>query len=399
VSVVAAAGRLLRRARRGPAPEPPALAPPGEAERLLRRLDFRVIKPLDGLRQGDHRNRAYGSGLDLAELREYQPGDDVRALDWNVTARLGTAYVRRYHEERDITAWLVLDLSPSTDFGSAEQTKRERLIDVAGTLARLLTSRGDRVGALVYTGVARRATRGPIASLVPAGGGRQHVLRLLRHVLGAAHQASAPGASATPRAEEPPPGTDLAGLLEHTFRTATQRSLIILLSDFLDTAELAGLVRGEPPWPAPGTDGVGYRPGDRRGPVGGVPRWPVPEARRYRPVPWTRALATLAQRHEVVAVWIRDPREEALPDTGVVTFEDAESGEQLVVDTSQPSLRAAYARLATERAQALAALCARHGVALWPVSTDEPLVSALVRFLERRRQAVAGAERLLARRG
>ncbi len=97
-------------------------------------------------------------------------------------------------------------------------------------------------------------------------------------------------------------------------------------------------------------------------------------------------------------MWIRDPREEALPDTGVVTFEDAESGEQIVVDTSQPSLRVAYARLAAQRAQALEALCARHGISLWPLSTEEPLVPALVRFLERRRRAAAGAERLLARR-
>ncbi len=394
MSLIAAAGRLLRLAGQRPAPETPTLAPPGEAERLLRRLDFSVIKPLDGLRQGDHRNRAYGSGLDLAELREYQPGDDVRALDWNVTARLGTAYVRRYHEEREITAWLVLDLSASTDFGSAEQTKRERLIDVAGTLARLLTSRGDHVGALVYTGTARHAARGPIASLVPAGSGRQHVLRLLRHVLEAARQRPVVGANGSPGAV----ATDLASLLEHAFRTATQRSLIILLSDFLDTADLAGLAGNEPSWPAPGSAEVERRPGDRLSALGDASPWLGPGTGRHRPASWTRALATLAQRHEVVAVWIRDPREEALPDTGVVTFEDAESGEQIVVDTSQPSLRVAYARLAAQRAQALEALCARHGISLWPLSTEEPLVPALVRFLERRRRAAAGAERLLARR-
>ncbi len=108
------------RHRRAPgAGAPGPVNPPGEAERLLRRLDFTVIRRLDGLRQGDHRNAAYGAGLDLAELRPYQPGDDVRALDWNVTARMGEAYVRRYNEDRDVTAWLVLDLTASTDFGSA----------------------------------------------------------------------------------------------------------------------------------------------------------------------------------------------------------------------------------------------------------------------------------------
>ncbi|HEX2032548.1 MAG TPA: DUF58 domain-containing protein, partial [Chloroflexota bacterium] len=245
-----------RRRRATPAGTAGTISPPGEAERLLRRLDFTVIRQLDGLRQGEHRNAALGFGLDLAELRPYQPGDDVRALDWNVTARMGEAYVRRYHEDRDVTAWLLLDLTASTDFGSARQTKRDLLLDVAGTLARLLTSRGDRVGALLYTGSARRRrtrqyaaaerrhswrmglqrvderTERLPAELVASGAGRVHVLQLLRRALDASRR----GAPRLPAFMGPSRGheTDLASLLEQGFRTAHQRSLIFLLSDFLD---------------------------------------------------------------------------------------------------------------------------------------------------------------------
>ena len=125
---------------------------PGGAERLLRRLDLAVVRRLDGLRQGEHPTDAFGPSLDLADLRPYAPGDDVRSLDWNVTARTGTPHVRRYHEDRDIGAWLVLDLTGSMTFGSGTETKASRLLAVAGTLARLLQARGDRVGALIYGG-------------------------------------------------------------------------------------------------------------------------------------------------------------------------------------------------------------------------------------------------------
>lgn len=277
--------------------------------------------------------------MDLAELRPYQPGDDVRAIDWNVTARSAQPFVRRFHEERDLTVWLILDLTASLDFGSAEQTKRERLLDVAGTLARLLTGRGDRVGALLYSG-------GDRAEMVAASGGRMHVLQLLKRALDAVERASQPAKRRPPDA----PVTDLAALLEQAFQSAHRRSLVVVLSDFL---------AGDDPM-------------------------------------WERALGVLAQRHEVVGVWLRDEREIALPDVGVVTFEDAETGEQVVVDTSQPTLRATYASLAQAQDEALAMVFARHRAALWPLSTAEPLVPALVRFLEQRRRVATGARRLSA---
>ena len=396
--------------RRRTSPAPIEVNPPGEAERLLRRLDFSVVRRLDGLRQGDHRNLAYGAGLDLAELREYRPGDDVRALDWNVTARMAQPYVRRYHEDREITAWLVLDLTASLDFGSGTLSKRDLLIDIAGTLARLLTSRGDRVGALLYTGSEVRSgiewspddaapyrpgvrlrrhewwgqrrlderARRP-ANLVTAGQGRRHVLHLLQRVIDAtrAVQAAHPAA---PSARHT--GTYLETLLQQAFGTAQQRSLVVVLSDFLD-------------------DEAGGRPLDQLGADGDHEVWYAHEdtSRQLQgrgPVAWTRALAPLARRHEVVGVWVRDEREVSLPDAGVVTFEDVETGEQLVVDTSQSTLRTAYMALAQRRAAAMQRAFARAGAALWEVSTGEPLVPALVQFLDRRRRTAEGARRLAA---
>jgi uncharacterized protein (DUF58 family) len=373
--------RLPRLFRRRPQPPPPVGTPPGEAERLLRRLDFTVVRRLDGLRQGEHRNAAFGFGLDLGELRPYVPGDDVRALDWNVTARMGEAYVRRFHEDRDVTAWLLLDLTASTDFGSATQTKRDLLLDVAGTLARLLTARGDRVGALLYTGSTvglhrrpRRPSAGEVrdawrmglagseggperlpAQLISSGGGRVHVLRLLRRALDASRRVPPPGTRQAVRGslgtEVGYTGTDLAALLQQGFRTARSRSLILVLSDFMDEGD------------------------------------------------WERALGPLARRHEVVAVWVRDPREVSLPDVGTVTFQDAETGEQLVLDTSQTSVRSTFEALARARATEMERRMARHGAALWTVSTAEPLVPALVHFIEQRRRTLVGAQRLLRQAG
>src|SRR5687768_7046932 len=133
-------------------------------ERILQRLDWQVIRRLDGLLQGDYRSLFYGYGVDFADLREYQPEDDIRYIDWNVTARMDTPYVRQYVEDREITAWFLLDLSPSLDFGTVRSVKRTVLIDFVATLARLLTRHGNRVGAVFYDSRIER--------VIPAKGGR-----------------------------------------------------------------------------------------------------------------------------------------------------------------------------------------------------------------------------------
>jgi uncharacterized protein (DUF58 family) len=190
------------------------MASPSAPERILQRLDWQVVRRLDGLLQGDYRSLFRGGGVDFAALREYQFGDDVRAIDWNVTARMTTPYVREYHEDREITAWFLLDLSPSVDFGTVapDREKRTVLIDFVTTLARLLTRRGNRVGAILYGG--------RVEHTIPAGSGRVQVLRLVEDLL------------RQPRLEGAP-FTDLAPLLEAAHRRIRRRSLVVLVSDFI----------------------------------------------------------------------------------------------------------------------------------------------------------------------
>ncbi|MBI2368107.1 MAG: DUF58 domain-containing protein [Deltaproteobacteria bacterium] len=181
------------------------------AENILRRLEWTVIRRLDGLLHGDYRTLFRGFGLDLADLREYQYHDDVRYIDWNVTARLMAPYVRVYNEEREITAWFVLDLSPSMDFGSRGQ-KRDLLIDFVAVLARLLTRHGNRVGALFYGH--------SVDTVIPARSGRRHALHILHKLL-----------SRPERSESK--ATDLRELFHTASRVMQRRSLVFLLSDFI----------------------------------------------------------------------------------------------------------------------------------------------------------------------
>jgi uncharacterized protein (DUF58 family) len=181
-------------------------------ERVLQRLDWQVIRRLDGILQGDYRSLFYGQGLDLADIREYQFGDDIRRIDWNVTARLNSPYVRQYTEDREITAWFLLDLSPSVDFGTVQMLKRTMLIDFVATLARVLTRHGNRVGAILYDSHVER--------VIPAAGGRPQVLRIVNDL-----QRLPP----LPRA----PLTDLAKLLQAAYRAIKRRALIFVISDFI----------------------------------------------------------------------------------------------------------------------------------------------------------------------
>ena len=183
-------------------------------ERILHRLDWQVIRRLDGYLQGDYRSLFRGSGVDFADLREYQPQDDIRYIDWNVSARMDTPYVREYMEDREIIAWFLLDLSPSVDFGALDNQKRNVLIDFVGTLSRLLTRHGNRVGAIMFgSGVQHK---------VPAKSGRLHVLRLLNDLLKQPHLNHAPM-------------TDLSALINGGLHTIKKRSLIFVISDFIST--------------------------------------------------------------------------------------------------------------------------------------------------------------------
>jgi uncharacterized protein (DUF58 family) len=290
-------------------------------ERILQRLDWKVIRRLDGLLQGDYRTLFYGYGVDFADLREYQPGDDIRYIDWNVTARMSVPYVRQYVEDREISAWFLLDLSPSMDFGTVDThgVKRTVLIDFVTTLARLLTRHGNRVGAMFASGANR------VERTIPARGGRIQVLRLVNDLLKQPR---------LPRA----PFTNLAPLLDAGLHSIRKRSLIFIISDFIS---------------APG---------------------------------WERSLNLLNRRHEVLAIRLWDPGEVELPDVGPIVMEDAETGEQLYVDTHDRTFRARFEAAARRREAALNEAFKRAGVEALSLSTDEDLVRAIVRFATLRQQ-------------
>jgi len=288
-------------------------------ERILQRLDWQVIRRLDGLLQGDYRTLFYGYGVDFADLREYQPEDDIRYIDWNVTARMNTPYIRQYVEDREITAWFLLDLSPSVDFGTVQSLKRTVLIDFVATLARLLTRHGNRVGAMFASG-GRRVER-----TIPARGGRIQVLRLVNDLLNHPRLPQAPFTNLTP-------------LLEAGLHSIKRRSLIFIISDFIS---------------APG---------------------------------WERPLNLLNQRHEVLAVRLWDPREVELPDIGPIIMEDAETGEQLYVDTHDRGFRQRFQEAARRREAALNEAFKHAGVDGLSLSTEEDLVRAIVRFATLRQQ-------------
>jgi uncharacterized protein (DUF58 family) len=281
------------------------------------------MRRLDGLLYGDYQTLFRGFGLDLADLREYQYHDDVRYIDWNVTARLMTPHVRVYHEDREVTAWFLLDLSPSVDFGT-QVKKRSVSTEFVTLLARLLTRHGNRVGALFYGD--------SVDTVIAARSGRRHVLHLLHKILS--------------RPERPvTTATNLSEFLRTAYKVIQRRSLVFVVSDFIS---------------APG---------------------------------WAEPLAHLARRHEIIAVRLYDPLEMELPDLGLVAMRDAETGEQLFVDTHDRAFRKRFAVLAQRREQELRAAFSRAGVDALELSTNDNLVDAILRFADlrkRRSQLAAG---------
>ena len=317
-------------------PEPATGQPlprlPGEAVRLLRQLEWHVIRRLDGLLQGDYRTLVRGSGLDLADLREYQPHDDVRHIDWNVTARLNTPHVRVFTEDREMSAWFLLDLSPSIHFGPQGHAKRDILTRFVALLARLLTRHGNRVGAMLYgaggAGGAKNAegrSARAVDAVLPPRNSRAQVLQLVHRLL-------------QPAADRAAGGTQLGVLLQAGLGGIRRRSTVFVVSDFIS---------------APG---------------------------------WEKPLAQLAQRHDVVAVRLFDPLELELPDLGLVLLRDAETGEQLQVDTHDKALRQRFARLSAEREAALRTSLAAAGADTLELRTDDDLIDALLRFMDLRQR-------------
>ena len=295
-----------------------------QVERLLRRLEWTVIRRLEGILQGDYRTLFRGFGMDFADLHEYQAEDDVRYIDWNVTARLQVPHVREFQEDREVAAWFLVDLSGSLDFGSQSVRKAMLAAELVAVLARLLTRRGNRVGAVFYRGTGR-----PVESAIPAKGGRLHVLHLLDRMM-----RTRPDQPKVAPAHD----TDLGELMARAQHAIKRRSVVFLVSDFVS------------------------KPG------------------------WERTLGLLARRHEVVAVRLCDPLEQVLPDLGMVMMEDAETGEQLFVDTHDRGFRRRFAEIASRREAALRQALAEAGVDCLELSTAEPIDAALLRFARMRKQ-------------
>ncbi|HEU5000829.1 MAG TPA: DUF58 domain-containing protein [Lapillicoccus sp.] len=305
-------------------------------ERLLRQLEWRVVRRLDGRLQGDYRTVFRGEGLDFTNLREYEPGDDLRHIEWNVTARMDTPYVREYVEDREVTAWLLLDHSASMGFGPVDRQKDLVLAEVATTLALVLTRRGNRVGMVVFDQDVER--------VLPARGGRNQVLQIADVLLDRRNARATATAAATRRRRRgrEPQGperhvTDLGRMLHRSAGMIRRRSLVVVVSDFIS------------------------EPG------------------------WEQALSRLARRHEVVGLQISDPREDELPDVGSIYVEDAETGEQIFVDTSDEGFRSRLRAAADQRQAALLESTRSAGVDLHQIRTDEDLVRSLLRISALRR--------------
>lgn len=297
---------------RGPADPGPGPLP----DQLLRALELTVVRRVEGLLAGDHRSHLLGRGSELAQVRPYVPGeDDVRYIDWNVTARTGEAHVRVQLAERVLVTWLLLDTSPSMAFGTADRRKADVAEGVALAIGHLATRRGNRLGVLTFGGRQPR--------VLPPRQGRSGLLGLLL----ALHR---------DEAEEGTGATSLGRALRQAAALARQRALVVVVSDF----------RG--------------------------------------PRDWRRPLLDLVSRHDVVAVEIRDPREEELPSVGELRLVDPETGAHLRVDTSSPRLRERFARAAAAERAELARALSSLGVGHVVLSTSGDWLRALALYLRRR---------------
>ena len=298
-----------------PSPERARALPTPEAVRQVRRIHIRTRRLVDGIFAGEYHSVFKGRGMEFADVREYVPGDDVRTIDWNVTARTGHPYVKRFAEERELTVILAVDGSASTRFASQGQLKRERAAEVAAVLGLAASRNNDRAGALLFAeGVER---------YVPPRKGKTHVLRLVRDIL---------------TFDPPARGTDLGGAIRFLSRVLHRRSVIFLLSDFLDEG-------------------------------------------------WERPLTALAIRHDVVALALEDRRDLQLPNVGLVRVVEPESGRERWLDTGSSKVRTAYAEAAARGVEARREAFQRAAVDAVRIDTEADWVEPLRRFFQARERS------------
>lgn len=286
---------------------------PEELLRKIRHIEIRTAKTVTEALTGNYKSAFRGSGMEFDEVREYQPGDDVRSIDWNVTARQGRPFIKRFHEERELTVFFAVDCSGSGRYGRGECTKNELAAEVCATLAFSAVKSNDKVGLLLFTDRLER--------FIPPGKGLNHAMRIVTEVL-----------SAHPAGQ----GTDIAGALEHLGRTLHRRAVVFLFSDFIG--------------------GGDYR----------------------------KNLGIMAQRHDLVAFKIEDPQEFELPSAGLVTFSDAESGEQCLVDAADKRIRQLYREACYAQREASNAVLRHAGVETLTLQTGQDFLPVVTSFLRNR---------------
>ena len=313
------------------APETPAEkseregAVPREILRQVRRIELSTRGLVNSIFGGEYHSVFRGQGMEFSEVREYQAGDDVRNIEWNVTARVGAPFVKKHVEERELTVLLLVDLSGSEQFGTRERFKSERVAEIAAVLALSAVRNNDRVGLLIFSD--------HIEHVVPPKKGKRHVLRLIRDVL-----AFKPSGK----------GTDLAGALDYAARLLRHRAVIFLLSDFA----------------------LLYPPDEG------------PESATF--ARWEKTLRLVSRRHDVVAVNVRDDAEQTLQQLGLVVLRDPETGEEVAIDTDRPELRNRYQVFLGHERAALTRSFRRVGVDEIDVRTDGSFVGPLLAFFRRR---------------
>jgi len=288
------------------------IAVPTDVLRQVRLVELRTRGLVNALFTGEYHSVFKGQGMEFAEVREYVEGDEVRTIDWNVTARMGHPFVKRFVEERELTVMLAVDHSGSERFGTAQRFKSELATEIAAVLAMSAIRNNDRVGALLFTD--------RVEHVVPPGKGRRHALRLIRDVL--VHEPEGRG-------------TDIPAAIDYLAKMLNHRAIIFLLSDFV----------------AEGLE---------------------------------RPLKILAQRHDVVAVTITDPRERELPDIGLARFADPETGALVDVDTSNRLVRERFAQRMKDEVDARTHLLRRLAIDEVAVRTDQRYVDPLLRFFRLR---------------
>jgi uncharacterized protein (DUF58 family) len=298
---------------------------PADLLAKVRRVEIKTKRLVNDMMVGAYHSHFKGRGMDFEELREYIPGDDVRSIDWNVTARMRRPFVKNYREERELTTFLVVDISASEQFGSQRETKREFAAEVAATLATSALRNGDKVGLLLFSD--------RVELFVPAKKSRRHLLRLIRELVAFAPKSR---------------GTDIQQALDFFNHVQHRRAIVFLLTDFLHS-------------------------------FGGAEQR---ESRRdlFHEIGQTNV------RHDLVCLHLHDPRESFLPSAGLLTVEDLETGETFEVDSASQAVRLAYAQGSGRRLSELDRALSESGVDLLRLRAGEDFSPRLQHFFERRRR-------------